>query len=42
MPNGQSLGYDNVIQNGRLEHMPDCVSSAIIAGEGLKTFANDS
>ena len=21
-PNGQSLGYVNVIQNGRLEHVP--------------------
>ena len=30
-PNGQSLVYFNVIQNGRLEHVPDCVSSAIIA-----------
>ena len=26
-PNGQSLVYVNVIQNGRLEHVPDCVSS---------------
>ena len=31
-PNGQSLVYVNVIQNGRLEHVPDCVSSAIVAG----------
>ena len=31
-PNDQSLVYVNVIQNGRLEHVPDCVSSAIIAG----------
>ena len=28
-PNGQSLVYVNVIQNGRLEHKPDCVSWAI-------------
>ena len=32
MPNGQSLVYVNVIQNGRLEHVPDCVSSASVAG----------
>ena len=25
-PNDQSLVYVNVIQNGRLEHVPDCVS----------------
>ena len=31
-PNGQSLAYVNVIQNGRLEHVPDCVSSAIVPG----------
>ena len=31
-PNGQLLVYVNVIQNGRLEHVPDCVSSAIVAG----------
>ena len=31
-PNGQSLVYVNVIQSGRLEHMSDCVSSAIVAG----------
>ena len=31
-PNGQSLVYVNVIQNGRLEHVPDCVSSTIVAG----------
>ena len=31
MPNGQSLVYVNVIQNGRLEHVPDCVSLAIVA-----------
>ena len=30
--NGQSLVYVNVIQNGRLEHMPDFISSAIVAG----------
>ena len=30
--NGQSLVYVNVIQIGRLEHAPDCVSSAIVAG----------
>ena len=30
--NGHSLVYVNVIQNGLLEHMPDCVSSAIVAG----------
>ena len=29
--NGQPLVYVNVIQNGRLEHVPDCVSSAIVA-----------
>ena len=31
-PNGQSLVYVNVIQNGRLEKVPDCVSAAIVAG----------
>ena len=31
-PNGQSLVYVNVTQNGRLEHVSDCVSSAIVAG----------
>ena len=31
-PKGQSLVYVNVIQNGRLEHVPDCLSSAIVAG----------
>ena len=31
-PYGQSLVYVNVIQNGRLEHVPDCVFSAIVAG----------
>ena len=31
-PNGQSMVYVNVIQNGRLEHVLDCVSSAIVAG----------
>ena len=31
-PNGQSLVYVNVIQNGRLEHVPDCVSILIVAG----------
>ena len=30
--NGYSLVYVNVIQNGRLEQVPDCVSSAIVAG----------
>ena len=30
--NDQSLVYVNVIQNARLEHVPDCVSSAIVAG----------
>ena len=29
---GLSLVYVNVIPNGRLEHKPDCVSSAIVAG----------
>ena len=32
MPNGQSFFYVNVIQDGRLEHVPDCVSSAAVAG----------
>ena len=40
--NDQSLGYVNVIQNGRLEHVPDWISLANVAGERLKTFANDS
>ena len=40
--NGQSLVYVYVTQNGRLEHVPDCVSSAIVAGLRLKTFAKDS
>ena len=31
-PNGKSLVYINVIQNGRMEHMLDCVFSAIVAG----------
>ena len=31
-PNGQSLVYVNVIINGRLEHVTDCISSAIVAG----------
>ena len=31
-PNGQSLVYVNVIRNGRLEHVPDCISLAIAAG----------
>ena len=31
-PNGNSLVYVNVIQNSRLEHMPDCVISATVAG----------
>ena len=30
--NGQSLVYVNVIKKGHLEHKPDCVSSAIVAG----------
>ena len=30
-PNGQSLVYVNVIQNGRLQHMHDCYFSAIVA-----------
>ena len=40
--NGQSLVYVNAIQNDRLEYVPDCVSSAIVAGSRLKTFAKDS
>ena len=32
MLNGQSFVKANVIQNGRLGHVPDCVSSAIVAG----------
>ena len=28
-PNGQSLVFVNVIKNGRLEHVPDCVSTAV-------------
>ena len=32
MPNGQSLVYVKVIQNGRLEHVQDYVSSEIVAG----------
>ena len=31
-PYGQLLVYVNVIQNGRLEHVLDCVSTAIVAG----------
>ena len=31
-PNGPSLVYVNVIKYGHLEHVPDCVSSAIVAG----------
>ena len=31
-PNGQSLVYVNVTQDGRLEHVPDCVSLAIVVG----------
>ena len=31
-PNGKSFVYVNVIQNGRLEHVSDCVFSAIMAG----------
>ena len=30
-PNGHLLVYANVIQNSRLEHVPDCVSSAIVS-----------
>ena len=30
--NDQFDVYDNVIQNGHLEHEPDCFSSAIVAG----------
>ena len=30
-PNDQPLVYVKVIQNGRLEHLADCVSSAIVA-----------
>ena len=41
-PYGQSLVYVNVIQNGRLEYVPDCVSSGIVAGGRLKAFENDS
>ena len=42
-PNGESLVYVNVIQNDPLEHVPDCVSSAIVACYRLKIFfANDS
>ena len=36
-PSGQSLVYVNVIQNGRLEHLADCV-----CGYRFKIFANDS
>ena len=31
MPNGQSLVHVNFIQNGRLEHVADCVSSGIVS-----------
>ena len=31
-PNGKSLVYVKVLQNGRLEHLPDCVFSAIVTG----------
>ena len=31
-PNGQSLVYVNVTQNGCLEHELECVSSVIVAG----------
>ena len=31
-PNGQLLVYVNVTQNGRLEHLQDYISSAIVAG----------
>ena len=31
-PNDQSLVYVNVIQNDHLEHVSDCISSAIVAG----------
>ena len=30
-PNGKSLVYINVIQNGRLKRVPDCIFSAIVA-----------
>ena len=30
--NGQSFVFVNFIQNGHLEHEPDCVSSALVAG----------
>ena len=40
-PNSQSLVYI-VIQNGRLEHVQDCISSAIVTGYRLKTFVKDS
>ena len=30
--NDQSLVYVNVIHNDRLENVPDCISSAIVAG----------
>ena len=32
MLNDQFDFYVNAIQNGHLEHQPDCVSSAIVAG----------
>ena len=32
-PNGQSLAYVYVIQNGRLEHVQDCASTAFVAGK---------
>ena len=41
-PNGQSLVYVNVTQNGRLEHVSDYVSSVIVAGERLKILAKTS
>ena len=42
MPYGQSLLYVSLIQNGRLEHVPDCMTSVLVAGQRLNTFANDS
>ena len=31
-PNGLSMVYINVILNACLEHVPDCISSAIVTG----------
>ena len=33
--NGKSLVYVKVIQNGCLEHVPDCVFPATVAGNRL-------